>query len=135
MRTGRGFNEQHPDISVQQNPVPQSETAIRIRMVREDVPDMMSLNGNYTFGELAGAGVFHDFSQEPVLEDVTPAILDILNDWGPTPGVRSTACPSPATPTSWSTTGTCSRSTGWSHRPPGRRWLRCCRPYRTRAGR
>jgi raffinose/stachyose/melibiose transport system substrate-binding protein len=76
------FNEQHPNIRVQQNPVPESETAIRIRMVREDVPDVMSLNGNYTFGELASAGVFHDFSQEPVLEGVTPAILDILNDLG-----------------------------------------------------
>jgi raffinose/stachyose/melibiose transport system substrate-binding protein len=76
------FHEQHPNIRVQQNPVPESETAIRIRMVREDVPDVMSLNGNYTFGELATAGVFHDFSQDPVLEGVTPTILDILNDLG-----------------------------------------------------
>lgn len=76
------FNESHPDIRVEQNPVPESDTAIRVRMVREDVPDVMALNGNYTFGELSTAGVFYDFSQEEVLQEVNPAILEILTDLG-----------------------------------------------------
>jgi raffinose/stachyose/melibiose transport system substrate-binding protein len=42
----------------------------------------MTLNGNFTFGELAKAGVFHDFANDPVVEDVSPAILKILTDLG-----------------------------------------------------
>lgn len=76
------FNASHPGIRVTQNPVPESDTAIRVRMVREDVPDVMTLNGNFTFGELAQAGVLHDFSQDPVIADVSPAIMEILTDLG-----------------------------------------------------
>jgi raffinose/stachyose/melibiose transport system substrate-binding protein len=76
------FNAAHPDIRVIHNPVPEADTAIRVRLVREDVPDVMTLNGNFTFGELASAGVFHDFSGDPVVEEVSPAIQQILNDLG-----------------------------------------------------
>ncbi|WP_193312968.1 ABC transporter substrate-binding protein [Georgenia subflava] len=76
------FNAAHPDIRVMQNQVPDSETAIRTRLVREDLPDVMTLNGNATFGEIASAGVLYDFSDEAVLGDVSPAILEILTDLG-----------------------------------------------------
>lgn len=76
------FNAEHPDIRVVQNPVPEADTAIRVRLVREDVPDVMTLNGNFTFGELSQAGVFYDFSDAPVLQDVSPAIVQILTDLG-----------------------------------------------------
>jgi raffinose/stachyose/melibiose transport system substrate-binding protein len=81
------FNAEHPGIRVQQNHVPDADTALRVRLVREDVPDVMTLNAGTTFGELATAGVFHDFSDDPVLDGVTPAIVDILTDLGtPEPG-------------------------------------------------
>ncbi|UNX54819.1 extracellular solute-binding protein [Georgenia sp. TF02-10] len=76
------FNATHPDIRVRQNQVPDAETAIRTRLVREDLPDVMTLNGNATYGEIASAGVLYDFSGEESLTEVRPAILEILQDLG-----------------------------------------------------
>jgi raffinose/stachyose/melibiose transport system substrate-binding protein len=76
------FEREHPGIRVRQNHVPDAETAIRTRLVREDVPDVMTLNGNATFGELASAGVFYDFAGSPVVPRVSPPILEILNALG-----------------------------------------------------
>jgi raffinose/stachyose/melibiose transport system substrate-binding protein len=76
------FNAEHDDIHVVQNAVPDSETAIRVRLVREDYPDVMTLNGNFTFGEIASAGVLYDFSGEPILQEINPATQDILDDLG-----------------------------------------------------
>lgn len=52
--------------------MPDADTAIRTRLVRNDVPDVMTLNGNFTFGDLSKAGIFYDFSDEPVLDEVIP---------------------------------------------------------------
>lgn len=76
------FEKKHPHIDVQQHHVPDSETAIRTRLVKDDVPDVLTLNGNSTFGEIASAGVFHDFSGHPAADRVNPAIQQVLNDLG-----------------------------------------------------
>ncbi|GIF70996.1 ABC transporter substrate-binding protein [Asanoa siamensis] len=76
------FEQEHPDIRVVQNHVPNADTAIRTRLVRDDIPDVMTLNANASFGELARAGVFYDFAAEPATGTVTPAILDIINALG-----------------------------------------------------
>jgi raffinose/stachyose/melibiose transport system substrate-binding protein len=65
-----GFERDNPNIHIQQNPVPDAGTAIRTRMVRDSVPDVMTLNADATFGELARAGVFYDFSKEPVVPQI-----------------------------------------------------------------
>ncbi|MFG1947482.1 ABC transporter substrate-binding protein [Nonomuraea sp. NPDC048826] len=76
------FERGHPHIDVTQNHTPTAESAIRARLVKNDVPDVISLNGNGVFGELAAAGVFHDFSGAPVARGVSPPIQRILNDLG-----------------------------------------------------
>ncbi|HEV7899790.1 MAG TPA: extracellular solute-binding protein [Planosporangium sp.] len=76
------FEKAYPTIRVRQNHVPDADTAIRTRLVRDAVPDVMTLNANATFGELAKAGAFYDFSKEPVTQSVSPAILSIINDLG-----------------------------------------------------
>lgn len=76
------FNAEHPDIRVTQNAVPDADAAIRVRLVRDDVPDVMTLNANGRFGELAHSSVFADFSDQPVIDEVNPAILKILTDLG-----------------------------------------------------
>ncbi|HSE71312.1 MAG TPA: extracellular solute-binding protein [Nocardioidaceae bacterium] len=78
----KDFEAEHPDIDVVVNNSPNAETAIRTRLVKNDVPDVITLNGNSVFGELASAGVFHDFAGDPVAEDVNPAIQQILDDLG-----------------------------------------------------
>lgn len=76
------FERENPGIRVVQNHVPDSETALRTRLVRDDVPDVLTLNGNASYGELARAGIFYDFSEVDAVGAVTPAILEVLGDLG-----------------------------------------------------
>lgn len=76
------FEAEHPHIQVVQHHVPNAEAAVRARLVKNAVPDVLTLNGNATFGELASAGVFHDFAGDPVTENVNPAVQQILDDLG-----------------------------------------------------
>lgn len=76
------FEREHPDIRVVHNHVPDAETALRTRLVRDDIPDVLTLNGNASYAELARAGVFYDFSDVAASKAVTPAILEVLGDLG-----------------------------------------------------
>ncbi|GAB3277279.1 ABC transporter substrate-binding protein [Kineosporia babensis] len=78
----RQFEAQNPDIRVLVDNPADSETALRTRLVKDDVPDVMTLNGNGTYGELASAGIFRDFSSDPVLDPVNDAYLDVIGDLG-----------------------------------------------------
>ncbi|WP_130860600.1 ABC transporter substrate-binding protein [Gracilibacillus phocaeensis] len=72
------FERQHPDINVELEAPPEAETVLKTRLVKEDVPDVMSIGGNATYGELARAGIFHDFSESDVLDKVQPSYLEML---------------------------------------------------------
>ncbi|GGW62394.1 ABC transporter substrate-binding protein [Streptomyces xantholiticus] len=76
------FEAEHPGIKVQQHHVPEAETAIRSRLVKDNMPDVITLNGNSTFGELASAGVLYDFSQEKVADEIVPGVKKVLRDLG-----------------------------------------------------
>lgn len=76
------FEAENPDIRVVQNQVADADTAIRTRLVKDDVPDVITLNGNGGLGQLMRAGVFHDFSGDPLLDRINPAVQDILADIG-----------------------------------------------------
>ena len=76
------FEAENPDIDIEINNVPNADAAIRTRLVRGDMPDVMTLNASGRFSQLARADVFYDFSQEPVLDTVNPAITQILVDLG-----------------------------------------------------
>ena len=55
-----GFEAENPGIEVVQNHVPNADTALRTLLVKDKIPDVMTLNAGATFGELARAGVFAD---------------------------------------------------------------------------
>ena len=76
------FEAENPDIRVVQNQVADADTLIRTLLVKDRIPDIVTLNANGNFGRLAEAGVFHDFAQEPVLETINPAVQEILADLG-----------------------------------------------------
>lgn len=76
------FEAENPDIRVVQNQVADSETAIRTLLVKDKAPDVITLNANGNFGKLAQAGVFYDFSDEPVLQTINPAVQEILAQLG-----------------------------------------------------
>ncbi|MDN3445090.1 ABC transporter substrate-binding protein [Microbacterium sp. APC 3901] len=76
------FEAENPDIRVVQNQVADSETLIRTLLVKDKAPDVITLNANGGFGDLSEAGVFYDFSDEPVLQTINPAVQEILADLG-----------------------------------------------------
>lgn len=76
------FEADNPDIDVVQNQVADSETLIRTLLVKDRTPDVITLNANGNFGKLAEAGVFYDFTDEPVLGTINPGVQDILADLG-----------------------------------------------------
>jgi raffinose/stachyose/melibiose transport system substrate-binding protein len=76
------FESENPDIKVVQNQVADADTVIRTLLVKDKAPDVITLNANGGFGKLAQAGVFYDFSEEPVLETISPAVQEILADLG-----------------------------------------------------
>ena len=76
------FEAQNPDIDVVVDNVPDPETALRTRLVKDDVPDVLTLNGNATFGELASAGVFVDFSGDPLLDTINPGYVEVVQELG-----------------------------------------------------
>ncbi|HEY3438268.1 MAG TPA: extracellular solute-binding protein [Actinotalea sp.] len=76
------FEAKNPDIRVVQNQVADADTAIRTLLVKDRAPDVITLNANGNFGRLAQAGVFYDFSSEPVLQTINPAVQQILHDLG-----------------------------------------------------
>lgn len=76
------FEAENPDIKVEQNQVADADTIIRTLLVKDKAPDVITLNGNGNFGRLAQAGVFYDFSDEPVLDTINPAVQQILADLG-----------------------------------------------------
>ena len=78
----REFEALNPGIRVVVDTVPEPETALRTRLVKDDVPDVLTLNANGTFGEFASAGVFADFAGAPVLDGVKPAYLDVIRELG-----------------------------------------------------
>ncbi|WP_345801396.1 extracellular solute-binding protein [Microbacterium sp. AZCO] len=76
------FEAENPDIKVVQNQVADADTTIRTLLVKDKVPDVITLNANGGFGKLAQAGVFYDFSKEPVLQTINPAVQEILAKLG-----------------------------------------------------
>lgn len=76
------FEQANPDIRVVVDNPADPETALRTRLVKNDVPDVMTLNANGTFGEFASAQIFRDFRGDPVLADVTPAYLSVISSLG-----------------------------------------------------
>ncbi|WP_247828343.1 ABC transporter substrate-binding protein [Arthrobacter antioxidans] len=76
------FEAANPGIRVVQNHVPDADTAIRTLLVKDKTPDVLTLNGNGRYGELAEACVFADLSDLPVVEQVRPAVGDIIGDLG-----------------------------------------------------
>jgi raffinose/stachyose/melibiose transport system substrate-binding protein len=76
------FEQANPSIQVVVDNPADPETALRTRLVKNRVPDVMTLNANGTFGEFASAKIFRDFRNEPVLSQVNPAYLSVIGNLG-----------------------------------------------------
>ncbi|WP_202081637.1 ABC transporter substrate-binding protein [Caldalkalibacillus salinus] len=73
------FEEQNPTIDIELNAPPEAETVLKTRLTKGDMPDLVAIGGNATYGELARAGVFEDFSGSEFLEHIQPAYIEMIN--------------------------------------------------------
>jgi len=78
----KDFEAENPGIRVSQNSVPDPDTAIRTLLVKDKVPDVLTLNVNGNYGELARACIFADLGENPVAQTVNPAVQDIVQSLG-----------------------------------------------------
>ncbi|WP_421383608.1 ABC transporter substrate-binding protein [Bacillus salacetis] len=72
------FEEENPDIDIELNAPPEAETVLKSRLTKNDMPDVMSIGGNATYGELARAGVLKDFSDSEIVDKIQPAYLKMI---------------------------------------------------------
>lgn len=72
------FEEENPNIDIKLNNPPDAETVLRTRLAKNEVPDILALGGNATYGELAREGMLMDFSQTDMLETIKPAYIEMI---------------------------------------------------------
>lgn len=72
------FEDENPNIDIKLEAPPEAETVLKTRLTKNDMPDIMSIGGNATYGELARAGVFHDFSESELVDKVQPSYVEML---------------------------------------------------------
>ncbi|ALC91443.1 ABC transporter substrate-binding protein [Bacillus sp. FJAT-18017] len=72
------FEEQNPDIKIKLDAPPEAETVLKTRLTKNDLPDLMAIGGNATYGELGRAGVLEDFSDSELLKTVQPSYVDMI---------------------------------------------------------
>lgn len=72
------FEDENPNIKIQLEAPPEAETVLRTRLTRNDMPDIMSIGGNATYGELGREGVLMDLSDEDFLNSIQPAYLEMI---------------------------------------------------------
>ncbi|RSX52712.1 ABC transporter substrate-binding protein [Bifidobacterium samirii] len=73
----REFEKTHQNIKVNVNNSSDADTDLRTRLVKNREPDVITVNGAITFGLLAEAGVFHDFTDDPIVDELNPGMVNI----------------------------------------------------------
>ncbi|MFZ5351984.1 MAG: ABC transporter substrate-binding protein [Bacillota bacterium] len=73
------FEAQNPNIHIKLNQPPEAETVLMTRLNKNEMPDLLAIGGNATFGEIARAGAFRDMTKEAVVKSALPSYLDMLN--------------------------------------------------------
>lgn len=83
INTYKGFIEEfekaNPEINIKLDAPPEAETVLKTLLTKNDMPDLMAIGGNSTYGELAEAGVLNDFSDSELLKTVQPSYIDMVN--------------------------------------------------------
>ena len=71
------FEKTHPSIKVNVNNSSDATTDLRTRLVKNREPDVITINGDINFGMLAEAGVFHDFTDDDIVDELNPGMVNI----------------------------------------------------------
>ena len=73
----REFEKTHSNIKVNVNNSSDATTDLRTRLVKNREPDVITINGDINYGMLAEAGVFHDFTDDEIVDELNPGMVKI----------------------------------------------------------
>ena len=73
----REFEKTHPNIKINVNNSSDATTDLRTRLVKNREPDVITINGDINYGMLAEAGVFHDFTDDEIVDKLNPGMVEI----------------------------------------------------------
>ena len=73
----REFEKTHPNIKINVNNSSDATTDLRTRLVKNREPDVITINGDINYGMLAEAGVFHDFTDDEIVDELNPGMVKI----------------------------------------------------------
>lgn len=73
------FQNENPNIVIELNSPAESETVLRTRLTKDDMPDILSIGGSSIYGELARAGALKELSNEDVVQQVQVAYINMIN--------------------------------------------------------
>ena len=73
----REFEKTHSNIKVNVNNSSDATTDLRTRLVKNREPDVITINGDINYGMLAEAGVFHDFTDDEIVDELNPGMVNI----------------------------------------------------------
>lgn len=71
------FEKENPNIDVKVTIPPEAETVLKTRLTKNNLPDVMAIGGNATYGDLARSGALYDFSEEKSLDNIQEAYIDM----------------------------------------------------------
>ena len=74
------FEKQNPTIKVNINNSANAQTDLRTRFVKNRVPDVITFNGDISFGMFAASGVFYDFTDEDIVNELNPGMVQIAKN-------------------------------------------------------
>jgi len=74
------FEKENPNIKIEQNNVPEPDTVLRSRLSKNDIPAIMTINGAAVYGELADSGIYANFTDDPILDDVQEAYIRMVRE-------------------------------------------------------
>ena len=74
------FERQNPSIHVNINNSANAQTDLRTRFVKNRVPDVITFNGDINFGQFAASGVFHDFTDDPMVKELNRGMVKIARN-------------------------------------------------------
>lgn len=73
------FEAENPNIRIKLDSPPEAETVLRTKLIKNDIPDVMLIAGNATYGELGRAGVLEDFADTELIDSIQPSYLDMID--------------------------------------------------------
>ena len=73
----REFEKTHSNIKVNVNNSSDATTDLRTRLVKNREPDVITINGDINYGMLAEAGVFHDFTDDEIVDELNPGMVNV----------------------------------------------------------